>query len=217
MLVGESATATSNYFDVFISKITQTGSVQWAHTIPATNNGDAGFSIIEIVPDYYLITGDGYNPIDSSTDVIALLVDSSGNEISKRFYNYSQVDIGFEITPSIYGGVLIAGTNYGMDDQYCLIYDTLPTPLAINTISENKSNFYFYPDIINESGTIHFNMPIEKFYIAFYDLAGKMIYQDYINQRVKQYHLKSSFKNGFYISKIITDKLNCSQKFLFNK
>ena len=111
IVVGESATPTSSYFDVLLSKITQAGSLEWSKTIPASDNGDAGFSIIEPVADHYLITGYGFNVADSSTDLILIHADSGGNQISKRYYDHSQLDFGYEITPSVFGGYLHLGNQ----------------------------------------------------------------------------------------------------------
>ena len=216
ILVGESATPTSNYFDVFVSKITQSGSVQWAHAIPATDHGDAGFSIIEAVPDHYLITGYGYNPLDSNTDVVLLHIDSVGNEISKRYYDFAQLDFGFEISPSVYGGFLIAGTNYGNDDQYYLIYDTLSIALPVNEISRQINNFYFFPDIVHENGYIHFNKRLDWFSIEIFDLTGKIIYSDFVKGLTSQYFFKTVINNGFYILKIKTNNFDYSQKIIFS-
>ncbi|MEP7168387.1 MAG: T9SS type A sorting domain-containing protein [Bacteroidota bacterium] len=216
-LVGESATPTSNYFDIMISKITQSGSVQWTKTIPATDYGDAGFSIIEASPDHYLITGYGYNEVDSNTDVVLLYVDSGGNEIYKRYYNFAQLDFGFEISPSVYGGFLIAGTNYGLDNQYYLIYDTLSIPVSINKNSLNQNNFRIYPNIFNEKAIVHFNKSLRNFSIKLFDAEGKNIYYDFIGEPAKQYSFKTIFENGFYILNISSESFDFSQKIIFNK
>ncbi|MEO5569362.1 MAG: T9SS type A sorting domain-containing protein [Bacteroidia bacterium] len=217
ILVGESATPTSSYFDVMISKITQSGIVQWTKTISATDNGDAGFSIIEPVPDHYLITGYGYNSLDSSTDVVLLHIDSAGNEVSKRYYDFAQLDFGFEISPSIYGGFLIAGTNYGIDDQYYLIYDTLSIPVGVNEISSYQNNFHAYPNILNGNDIIYFNRMTDNFSIDVFDLSGNNIYHAYLKEFANQYRFKSFFRNGFYILRISTDKFNYTQKIIFSK
>jgi hypothetical protein len=217
ILVGESATPTSSYFDILVSKITQAGSVEWAKTIPATDHGDAGFSIIEPVPDHYLITGYGYNVADSNTDVVLVHIDSGGNEISKRYYDAAQIDFGVEISPSVYGGFLIAGTNYGLDNQYYLIYDTLSIQVSMNEIPDHQNNFSTYPNIFNDKGMIHFNKVLKDFSISVIDPAGKIIYHEYIKESAKQYLFKTFFRNGFYFLKISADKFDYTQKIIFSK
>ncbi len=217
ILVGESATPTSSYFDILVSKITQSGSMEWAKTIPATDHGDAGFSIIEPVPDHYLVTGYGYNAVDSNTDVILLLIDSGGNEISKRYYHVALLDFGVEISPSVYGGFLIAGTNYGLNNQYYLIYDTLSIPVAMKDIPGNENSFYAYPNILNENQTIYFSKELQNFSVHIYDPAGKKIYYDMIKEKRKQYHFPVIFQDGFYMMNISTEKFDCSQKIIFSR
>ena len=217
ILVGESATPTSSYFDVLISKITETGSVAWTKTIQGSDFGDAGFSIIEPFPDHYLITGYGYNVIDSSTDVVLLHVDSGGNEISKRYYDFSQIDFGFEISSSVYGGFLIAGTNYASDNQYYLIYDTLSITVSTHEIFNTENKFLTYPNILNEKNTLYFNEPIRDFSISLIDLSGKRIYHDFIYETTSHYSFKKNFTDGFYILKISGRDFDYSQKIIFNQ
>jgi hypothetical protein len=217
ILVGESATPTSSYFDVMISKITETGSVAWTKTIQGTDFGDAGFSVTEPFPDHYLITGYGYNTSDSSTDVVLLHVDSDGNEISKRYYDFSQLDFGFEISSSVYGGFLIAGTNYGPDNQYYLIYDTLSIATGIHEVLNSENKFQSYPSILSENNIIYFNEPINNFSISIIDLTGKSVYHDFIKEFTANYSFKTDFTDGFYILKISNLDFNYSRKIIFSK
>ncbi|HKR07371.1 MAG TPA: T9SS type A sorting domain-containing protein [Bacteroidia bacterium] len=217
ILVGESATPTSSYFDVLVSKISQAGSVQWAKTIPATDLGDAGFSIIEPVPDHYLVTGYGYNMNDSSTDVVLLHIDSGGNEISKRYYGFDQLDFGFEISHSVYGGFLIAGTNYGLDNQYYLIYDTISIPVAVNEMANSQNNFHAYPNVLTGGSILYFNKALRNFSVTVFDPVGKNIYYDFIKEATTQYSFKTFLASGFYMLKISSENSDYTRKIIFRK
>ncbi|MFI5218297.1 MAG: T9SS type A sorting domain-containing protein [Bacteroidia bacterium] len=214
IVVGESATPTSSYFDVLLCKITQGGSLEWSKTIPASDKGDAGFSIIEPAPDHYLITGYGFNVADSSSDVILIHADSGGNQVSKRYYDHSQIDFGYEINPSVFGGYLISGTNYDSDNQYYLIYDTISLVTSAGELFP-ENDFYIYSNPVDESGIIYFNREIGNFFVSIFDLSGAMIFYDRINSQIKKYQIKKRFSPGMYLLKINTEKINYNQKLVF--
>ncbi len=148
-VVGESATRSSPSFDVFLLKFDSNGEFLWEKLFEATDKGDAGFNICEVGTDTFLITGYSYNPQIENTDAYALMMDKNGNLLEKKFHDLgSNVDMGYDIIPSVQGGYLLAGSStISQQNQIFLIYDTidaLPKPNGIPL--PNDRIFKVYPN-----------------------------------------------------------------------
>lgn len=171
VLIGESATDSSNNFDIQISKFDlQTGAIKWTKFIPGSDESDAGFSIIETPDHNYLIAGYGHDTSLNAKRVVMLLTDSSGNELRKNYYGNGTANIGFDITPSIDGNYLIAGSNYS-NGKSILILDN---PANWSSVAElNSGRFTVYPTVLRSGEVLHWTTPVEAFTVT--DIHGRIV------------------------------------------
>lgn len=133
VIIGESATATSSYFDVFFVRMrTDAPVVLHSSTVPGSNKGDAGFAILERTPNDYVVTGYGDNEQAGNTDAFLMAIDSMGNERALQYFGTPDYDITVGLTEAFGGGFLLAG---GAGGQYFLVYDDIAAvPTAVQDI-----------------------------------------------------------------------------------
>lgn len=112
LIVGEAATDSSQQFDITLAKIDIINrNLKWQRYLRGSNNSDAGFAIIESYNHNYLITGYGHDTITQTKRIIYLECDTSANELNKKYFGNSTINIGYYMTSSNNNGVLIAGTD----------------------------------------------------------------------------------------------------------
>lgn len=138
LVIGESATDSSADFDIQLTKCDQHGNLIWMKYIPGTNLSDAGFAIQQAAPSYYMLTGYYHDTLTASKKIVMMLIDTAGHEISKKFYGNGMQNIGYDLQPSVYGGFLIAGTDFS-NGQYVLVYDNILPPNGIPLLKDQRS------------------------------------------------------------------------------
>lgn len=183
IVIGEAATATSSYFDPFITKLDTAGNILWSHIIPCSNNGDAGYDIIEPTPGNYLITGFGYNTATLTADLLVMRLDSAGNEVSRRYYGSTGYDQGYIIISDYNNsGFLAAGfISDATGGKYFLIHDDLlGIPSAVNEISSGNT-FTFYPSPADDILHLRTNGFIQNSLLKIYSLTGNIVLQKQLN------------------------------------
>jgi len=178
VIIGEAATDSSTQFDVQMAKVNPIdGSLLWLKYLRASNESDAGFSVLQSSSNNYVYTGYGYDTTTFGKRVFLGVADSSGNELSRTYYSSTPINIGFDIQPSVYGGYLIAGTNY-TSSKNILIYNSHPANIDVNEISEAVI-FNLFPNPINVGDLLHWNTPLTSYSI--YDVFGKLSVQKYFH------------------------------------
>lgn len=213
VVIGEAATATSSYFDPFITKLDTAGNIIWSHTIPCSNGPDAGYDILEITPDNYLITGFGFDTSSANTDLVVMRLDGFGNEVTRRYYGGPNYDQGYNLIKSVYNnGFLAAGFSLlSPDSKLLLVYDDyLGLPLAVAELQKSTTLIYPCPvdrmlNFANEniSGTV-----------LVYNSMGQLVYENEFDSYRKTINT-ANFSNGIYFLEIAGSS-NSHQKFIVN-
>lgn len=187
VVIGECSTDSSPNFDIQMTKIDiQTGAIKWMKFLRATNESDAGFSILETVDHNYLVAGYGYDTVSMMKKVVLVLTDSSGNEIKKKYYGTGLANIGFDVRPSVDGQYLVAGSNY-TNGKNILILDSPANWTSITTI--NRSAFKIFPTVLKAGELLQMNQPLASFSIL--DDHGRVCFEHQSAQKIE------SFNTGF--------------------
>lgn len=170
LVVGESATDSSAQFDIFLNKIDiNAPSIIWTKYIRGSNESDAGFGIAQKSNGNYLITGYGYDTTTSTKRIVLIETDTSCNELSKRYYGNSSINIAYDVKTTSNGGYLIAGTDFS-NDLSVLVYQA-PSSIDVDEIDQTK--FITYPNPILSGVSIHFNQLVTD--IRIYNHVGEMV------------------------------------------
>jgi hypothetical protein len=211
VVIGEAATATSSYFDPFITKLDAAGNILWSHTIPCSNGPDAGYDIIEPLANNYLITGFSYNDTSANTDLFVMRLDASGNEVNRRYYGGPNYDQGYTIIKSIFNdGFLAAGFSVlNPESKFLLVYDDyLGIPASINNYQKTKT--LVYPCPADQFLKVSISGQSSKAFV--YDTMGNLVF-------AKEFDLNNPFidtkklSNGIYFLKI-EGPSSLNQKFI---
>lgn len=146
LLVGEAATATSAYFDPFITLLDTAGNILWSHIVPCGNGPEAGYDVIEYLPQQYIITGFGLNQSTGNTDLMIIYLDSNGNETNKQYFGNSGYDQAFNLildnsSNSFYaaGMTLVNG-----EGKYFLIHQPVLTTSSV--VQFEKPDITIFPN-----------------------------------------------------------------------
>ena len=211
VVIGEAATATSSYFDPFITKLDTGGNILWSHTVPCSNGPDAGYDIIEPAANNYLITGFSLNNTTGNTDLFVMRLDSSGDEVSRRYYGGPNYDQGYNIINSTFNnGFLAAGFSILIpQSKFLLVYDDyLGITTAVNEPQNQKTISYPCP----ADKFLKFENQLKSGKAVIYDVMGKIVYSHTFNSSSKTINT-SDFKNGIYF--LVMDASNIkNQKFI---
>jgi hypothetical protein len=147
LLAGEAATATSAYFDPFLTLLDTAGNILWSHTIACGNGPEAAYDVIEYAPQQYMITGFGLNSTTGNTDLMIMYLDSNGFEVSKQYFGNSGYDQAFNIIMHNDSSSFFAAgmTLVNGEAKYFLVHQPI-----INTTSIDEPfsqlNFTVYPN-----------------------------------------------------------------------
>lgn len=211
VVIGEAATATSSYFDPFITKLDTAGNILWSHTVPCSNGPDAGYDIIEPSPDNYLITGFSLNTTTANTDLVVMRLDSLGDEVSRRYYGGPNYDQGYTIIQSSFNnGFLAAGFSIlSPESKFLLVYDDyLGIPTSIN--EPQKPGTLIYPCPADKF--MKFENQIKPCNAVIYDAMGKVVFRKTFDTFTKIIDT-SDFKNGIYFLSFEASNFS-NQKFM---
>jgi hypothetical protein len=170
VLVGEAATDSSANFDIILSKIDPTsGALIWHNYLRSSNESDAGFHLLENSNKEYLITGYGYDTVTSKKRVVLILTDSSGNELSRDYYCDSPINIAYTISPSIYDGYLLAGTDNSLGKNI-LVFTRPSGSSGINELAKYPS--IIYPNPVTAGRELFLKEPVDQYSIL--NLSGQI-------------------------------------------
>ena len=178
-VVGESSTPTSSWFDIYLDKLDFRGNRIWRKLLPGTAKSETGFDI-KYKDNLLFITGYAHNDSLNNTDMHATIVDTSGNILSQKLYNYGAIDIGQNIVLTNFGGYYVVG--FGKKDSlqnYFLVFDTTSLLKNTSSISENKKQttdgFVIVPNPSAENVSIFVNSTIQYDKISVYTSNGKLL------------------------------------------
>ncbi len=208
LVIGESATDSSSEFDIQLTKIDiPTATINWMKLVPGTNMSDAGFAISETIDGNYALTGYGHDSIYNSKRIVLLVSDTSGNELSKKYFGNSAINIGYDIAPSIYGGFLIAGADF-VSDRQILVYQK---ELGINIGELKSEQFSIFPNPIQPNSILQFSDPVSQAEI--YDLTGKTVFSF---EKMKYFASVKipELKTGFYFLNLVSGNKSFRKTFI---
>jgi hypothetical protein len=192
LVIGESATSTSPQFDVQLSKIDiPTATTIWQKLIPGTNMSDAGFAISETVDGNYALAGYGHDSLANAKRILFLVTDTSANELSKKYFGNSSINIAYDIAPSVNGGFLIAGADF-VSDRQIMVYQK---ELGIGIDELDKDHLSIFPNPVKGNSQLNFSEAINKVFIC--DVTGKQI-MNFENEKSFSSIILPSLKDGFY-------------------
>jgi hypothetical protein len=197
LVIGESATDSSFNFDIQISKSDQNGNLIWLKYVPATNESDAGFAIVQDDATHYMITGYYYDTTSSSKKIMMMLLDTAGNEVNKKIYGDGSQNIGYDLQPSIYGGYLIAGTDFS-NGKSVLIYDHVLPTTGMSEIIHGNFFVDVYPNPF--SNCLIINGTDADGMIKIFDVTGKEVLRKKADDASTKIG-SLNFSSGFYILK----------------
>jgi hypothetical protein len=105
--------------DVFIVKVTATGTIEWQKHYGGTGN-QTGKDIVKSPEGYIILgstdvargaAGDSLGNIAGNTDIFLLKINAAGDSIGSFAYGYSGNDVGTVIKPDQGGGFIVYGTT----------------------------------------------------------------------------------------------------------
>ena len=192
LVIGESATSTSPQFDVQLTKINiDSAATLWQKLIPGTIMSDAGFAISETIDGNYALAGYGHDSTVNAKRVLLLITDTSGNELSKKYFGNSSINIGYDISPSVYGGFLIAGADF-VSDRQIMVYQK---ELGIDIPELRKEYISIYPNPVLSGSSVSFSLPVNTVKIT--SMLGKTVFFMEKNSTFSSAALPA-LKKGFY-------------------
>jgi len=174
LLVGEASTDSSLQFDVILAKADLSGNLFWIKYIPASNESDAGFSVVESDQHEYLISGYGFDTSTQTKRVVIYTTDTSGIELEKKYFGIAPVNIGYSIQALNAPYFLAAGTDF-TNDQAILIFDKVSGNIGIEEFSERNS-ILAWPNPLCSGSVLHFNHSVGS--VSCLDVSGKLIFQN---------------------------------------
>ncbi len=198
LIIGEAASDSSNQFDIQLTKSGQDGNLIWQKYIPASNLGDAGFSIQQDTPANYMLTGYYYDTTSALTKIVMMRIDTAGNEINKKLYGTGLENIGYDLQHSFYGGYLIAGSDFEYS-KYVLIFDDVPGATAIAENETTSAEFFPYPNPACSGQSLFFNKNLVMPAITVHDVTGRIVFSETSSGSLNQFFLPSQMQQGIYL------------------
>lgn len=200
IITGETATPTSAYFDVMMIKFDLNGDIFWNKTIPATDQGDAGFSIAEFSAGHYLLTGYHFIASNNNTSIFMAHTDTSGNVMDFRTYdNIPMIDIGYQITP-VSNGFYIAGSSIWIENKYALVFDTLNVSTGI--IENTSATLSIYPNPLPAGNALRIKNTTEFAWISIFDITGKIILKQKLSTGENAVYFSENVSAGVYFYRL---------------
>lgn len=213
MIVGEAVPPGQMAFDVILANINADGTLNSQIFVPATNNGDAGFAILELENlDEYVITGYGYNPETNDTDIFISQVNNRGEEIDRSYFKQPGNGIGYDLIATPEGGFIVTGAVFeGNDPQYFLALDY---PLTTSTFDQEQINQpLLYPTLVEEhTQALTLSETIPNARVAIYNVMGVLVgtYESAFLNAIPIHHLES----GVYYLQINSQRINFTEPIL---
>ena len=197
-VTGESSTATTLFYDPFISRFdTTSGNILGTKYLPHTNKAESAFDLSPINGNQFYYTGYGWNAINQTNDIIVGVADTAGSIFSTAFYGFESIDIGFDIIPALSGGKLICGETRPDGDRFGTlihVYD----PLYLDVLLSIKPNQAIVINTLVDNGTIHFyNSPAKGWTAQLYSLEGRIVFSS-LNVKNKM-EIPTDIVNGTYV------------------
>lgn len=207
LIVGEASTDSSQQFDITLAKIDITNrNLKWQRYLRGSNNSDAGFAIIETYNHNYLLTGYGHDTITQTKRIVFLECDTSANELSKKYFGNSAINIGYYMTSSNNNGVLIAGTDL-TNLKRIFIYEKNNSTYVENLELYNN---HIYPNPVLAGQLITSSHFFNE--VTIFDAIGRLVYREIKNQ-TNQFQLPNLFV-GYYILQLKSDNFFSRTKLL---
>ena len=174
IVVGEAATDSSADFDIQLAKADTAGNFDWLRYVRASNQSDAGFDIIDALGGNYVLTGYYYDTVTAHKRIQLMLIDSAGNELNRKLFGSSSINIGYQVIHSVNGGYIICGTDLE-NHRGILLYDDITEINSISFSSSPEKSLILYPNPAQEGYAVYFSKQLSKAKIELYNLNGALI------------------------------------------
>jgi hypothetical protein len=214
LVIGEAATDSSLAFDIQLCKADQNGNLKWLKYIEASDESDAGFSIREAQPGYYILTGYYYDTTSAGKKIVMMLTDSSGVEQSRKLFGSSSINIGYDIEPSAFGGYLIAGTDLA-NGKYYLIYDDISIPVPVKDFT-TENFFEAYPSPASNRLTIKFTDHLPIACLELFNATGSAVYSNTTLCTEEIILNLENLQPGLYFLRATSDQKKLIKKIILN-
>lgn len=200
LITGESTPDTTVlYFDIYLVMVDPSGEVLRDSYI-GDPFAEAGFKVFESEGNTFTVCGYGYNFANLSTDMIVVRTDSNLIETGRRYYGTADLDQGFDIVPSVYGGFLAAGFSFaGNDNQFMLVYDLFPQENTNGLELEEGEKWGIYPNPIRCGEYFYLSLAwgVKKFSI--YSFTGQKITEIYWEHGQERAEIPQNLVPGVYL------------------
>jgi hypothetical protein len=209
LVIGEAATDSSSNFDIQVCKADMNGNLIWLKYVRASNESDAGFDLTDVGSANYMLTGYYYDTLTNRKLIQMMLLDSAGNEINRKLFGNSSINIGYQIIRSVYGGYIICGSDF-QNGALVLIYDDVETLNGID--SPSPGDFIIYPNpahynfiilLPEESGNGNRELEI-------YDAKGRVVQKQSLHYKPEAISCK--LNSGLYLIKLESGNAVHTQK-----
>lgn len=110
IIAGSTYPSDTTQRDVYLVKTDANGSVRWTRTFGG-NSLDAGRSVQQTTDGGFIVGGETFSFVTSSTDVYLIKTDANGNQQWARTFGGSDHDQGYSVQQTTDGGFIIAGST----------------------------------------------------------------------------------------------------------
>jgi hypothetical protein len=202
-VIGEAATDSSPQFDIQLCKADTALNLNWLKYIRASNESDAGFDLADAGNNNFMLTGYYYDTVTSQKRIQMMLIDSSGNELSRKIFGTSNINIGYRIVASVNGGFIIGGTDF-IRSLGVLIYDNVQMQSVVSHAPLSLT-IECFPNPVSKSSEIHFSYLFNEAEIKIYTAQNKEVSHFKIKNS-NSVSLPQSLRSGIYFIRVFSDK-----------
>ncbi len=214
LLLGESYTPTEPAFDVVVSILDSNYTIVSYDLIDGTGLGEAGFNGLELDNGHFVVTGYAGDVISGRTGVLLLELDTDFNELKKEIYlTTGSVSIGYEISISKMGELLISGTANGSNEGYFIIKDSVnlsEMPLSLPN-GYLEQGFTLFPNPTTEQLNVVYPYTVPgRIYIT--TITGTIVLNELVTKNMEI--SLANYPAGTYFVTIENSTIHLTQKVL---
>jgi hypothetical protein len=183
LFAGVTVPTGSNYYDMYVVKTDDNGTLQWERNYGGTGE-DIAYSIGETADGNFLIGGTTESSGAGSVDMYAVKIDPYGNKLSDATAGGSQADYCRNVLITHTGRYLLTGYTYsysrgGSDFYMVSLQGDQPTGVFERTDRGLPSGFQLgqnYPNPFNLSTHIQFTIPSRsEVRLTIYNILGQLV------------------------------------------
>lgn len=214
--------STSMDYNILLLKTDSTGDILWSKQY-WQNFPENIYGIQQTSDGGYIITGYTTAPLGQSASLMLLKTDTVGNIQWTRLYGGgAQSVLGTYVKQTKDGGFIICGlnNNVGSGGTYLIKTDTLGNVLTGLDEPElnNQVNLLVYPNPAYEEITVKAkNIVSKNAMLAIYNITGKCVYNDSIQNNEATTIDVKCLVNGIYMLQLTSDESRLSKKIVISR